>query len=458
MTNIVLIGLSGSGKSTLGAVVAERFGLDFLDTDAVVEKAAGSSISEIFAAYGEARFRELETEAARAAAQRTRCVIATGGGIILRAANMRALRRNAFVVFLDRPPEQIARDLDTGARPLLADGADRILQLSRARRKRYLACADLRLSCADGITNVLERLCMLVRGLYPDADFAVIGDPVGHSRSPAIHNAVFAALGLPFAYKAIHVPKGRAGDFVARARASRLRGFNVTIPHKRDIIQFLDAQDDEAKLCGAVNTVLRAEDGRFVGSNTDAEGLLRAFKRRGRAYGGARIAILGAGGAAAGIAAKAARARARRIAIFARRPEEAAALRRRAQAAAETPATEIVAAEMTPKALRAGVRDADILINATPLGMSGAEFNHASLAFLEALPARALVCDLIYDPPRTALLREAEARGLETMNGLDMLVAQALLADEIFLDRGLDAAALSGIAAAAAGSPAQTKE
>jgi shikimate dehydrogenase len=105
---------------------------------------------------------------------------------------------------------------------------------------------------------------------------------------------------------------------------------------------------------------------------------------------------------------------------------------------------------MNARAMCAAVTGADILINATPLGMTGTEGDHVSLAFLKALPARALVCDLIYDPPQTKLLREAASLGLETMGGLDMLLAQALLADEIFLGRGLDTDALFALAAKAA--------
>jgi shikimate dehydrogenase len=450
MRNIVLIGLSGSGKSTLGALAAKRLGLDFFDTDAEVEKNEGRSVTEIFSESGESRFRESEAAAVRTAARLVRSVIAAGGGAILREENMRALRENGFVVFLDRPPAQIAKELDCGARPLLRGDADRIFELSRERRERYLAYADARLPCEDGAEDALERLCGLIRGEYPGAGFAVIGDPIGHSLSPAIHGAVFAALGVAQIYDAIHVPKGTAGGFVARAKASGLRGFNVTIPHKRDIIPFLDEIEGDARLCGAVNTVL-AKDGRFIGCNTDTEGLLRALARRGRAYAGSRVVILGAGGAAAGIAMKAARENARGIAILARRADRAEDLRRMALNAVAAPADdaeaaappEITAAEMNPRNLSAAARTADLLINATPLGMTGTRGDHVSLEFTEALPARALVCDLIYDPPRTSLLRAAEARGLETLGGLDMLVAQALLADEIFLGRALDFAALS---------------
>jgi shikimate dehydrogenase len=460
MKNIVLIGLPGSGKSTLGALAAERFGLDFIDMDAEIEKDAGMTISEIFSSQGEARFRELETGTARAAARRRRCVIATGGGVILREENMRALRENGLVVFLDRPPAQIAKGLVADrARPLLAEGADRVFRLSRERRALYLAWADACLPCADGAADALKRLCRLVRCEYPDAGFAVIGDPVGHSLSPAIHNAVFAALGLDCRYSAIHVPKGMVGAFVARARAAGLRGFNVTIPHKQDIVSFLDETDEEARLCGAVNTVCN-RDGRLIGYNTDAEGLLGALGRRGRAYGGGRVVILGAGGAAAGIAMKAAREGARELAICARRADRAEELRHTALRAARArgmPAPAVSALDMTPRAMREAARGAGILINATPLGMSGAGAEHGSFEFLDALPARALVCDLIYDPPRTALLLAAEERGFETMNGLDMLISQALLADALFLGRGLDARALFEVAAKAAHAKENTR-
>jgi shikimate dehydrogenase len=440
MRNIVLIGLPGSGKSTLGAAAAKEFGLDFLDLDAETEKAAGLSISEIFSKYGEERFRDMEAEAVRAAARRARCVIATGGGVVLREENMRALRENGLVVFLDRPPARIAESLDGAARPLLAAGADRVHLLSRERRARYLAHADARLPCEAGVADALERLRRLIRCEYPGDGFAVIGDPIAHSLSPSIHGAVFAFLGVESRYVAIHVPRGLAGAFAARARASGLRGFNVTIPHKRDIVPFLDELDEDARLCGAVNTV-RNENGRLIGYNTDMEGLRRALKGRGRAYGGARIAILGAGGAAAGIAMKAAREGARAIAVFARRAEQAETLRREileTLSARGMPAPEMFAAEMDPRALRGAAGDADILFNATPLGMAGTDGDHASLEFLKALPAHALVCDLIYDPPQTKLLLEASALGLETLGGLDMLIAQALLADGIFLGRALD--------------------
>jgi shikimate dehydrogenase len=463
MKNIVLIGLSGSGKSTLGALAAERFGLDFLDTDAEIEKSEGMPITEIFSEYGEPRFRDLETAAVLAAARRVRTVVATGGGAVLRDENMRALRETGLIVFLDRPPEQIAAALDCAARPLLSEGADRIYELSRSRHARYTSCADARLPCADGPGDALERLCNLMRCEYPDDGFAVIGDPIGHSVSPAIHNAVFGELGLDFHYSPIHVPRGRICDFVGRAKSAGMRGFNVTVPHKQDILPFLDEIDDDARLCGAVNTVL-ARGGRFVGYNTDMEGLSRALGRRGRAYGGGDIVILGAGGAAAGIAMKAAIDGARRITVLARRPEKADDVRERALAAASARAArrvpDIVRADMSSDSLRAAAGGADVLINATPLGMLGAECDYDSLDFLTALPARALVCDLVYNPPRTKLLREAEALGLETLGGLDMLIAQALLSDEIFLGRALDTAKLyasaenAALSALSAGRPA----
>jgi shikimate dehydrogenase len=149
--------------------------------------------------------------------------------------------------------------------------------------------------------------------------------------------------------------------------------------------------------------------------------------------------ILGAGGAAAGAALKAALEGARRISLLARRPEKAREIK---NGAARAPGVEIEIFEMTEDTLKKTLADADLLINATPLGMEGVKADFPSFGFLKALPARAPVCDLIYNPPRTRLLQEAAALGHEVINGLDMLIYQALLSDELFLGRPLDKTAM----------------
>ncbi|MDR1572477.1 MAG: shikimate dehydrogenase [Clostridiales Family XIII bacterium] len=437
MDNIVLTGLSGSGKSTLGMVVAREFGLAFLDMDAEIERRAGMRVREIFKRRGEAAFRDMESDLAREAGRARGTVVSTGGGVVLRDGNMAALRENGLVVFVDRPPGGIAADVDRSNRPLLAGGADSIFRLSRERREAYLKSCDASVANDGGLEKALEGLRALARCVCPGDGFAVIGDPIGHSMSPEIHNAVFREAGELQRYCRIHVPRGMLGGFVAKARESGLRGFNVTIPHKRDIIPFLDETDGDARLCGAVNTVV-ARGGRLCGYNTDMGGLLEALVEKGRGYGGRRVAIIGAGGAAAGIALKAAMEGARKVTVLGRSPEKAEGIARAAAAAG----ADARFAALGDRTLGEAAGEADILINATPMGMKGSGERFRSLDFLKRLPEGALVCDLVYNPPRTALLREAAALGIEAMNGLGMLARQAFLADELFLGRKLDRDAL----------------
>ena len=144
--NIVLIGLPGSGKTTVGRLLAERLGRAFLDTDTLVEQKEGRSIPEIFAAEGEAYFRAVETACAREAAAADGAVIATGGGMVLRAENMEALGQTGAVYFPDRSPEEIARSVDVSGRPLLKNQREKIFRLHEEREPLYRRYARARFS------------------------------------------------------------------------------------------------------------------------------------------------------------------------------------------------------------------------------------------------------------------------------------------------------------------------
>jgi len=438
MRNIVLTGLSGSGKTTLGAMAAQELGLLFVDLDRMIEGWTGVSIKEIFEKYGEEFFRDLEARAVREASAQKGAVIATGGGVVLRRENIQVLRENGLIIFLDRPVELIMRDIMCETRPLLANGAEKLEVLSKERRSLYLKSADITLRNTAGIPEALAGLIAAVQGEITADGYAVIGDPIVHTLSPLIHQAVFASLNVKAPYRVLHVPRGKLGDFAARIRASGMKGFNVTIPHKQDIIPFLDEIDDEARLCGAVNTVV-VKGRRLYGYNTDMRGLLASLRSGGYEFRNRKIVILGTGGAAGGAAFKAIQEGAREIVILGRNVEKANRIKDRISSAG--PAL-ISTGEMKTSSIAEALREADLLINATPLGMSGAEEDFTSLGFLKALPARALVYDLVYNPPQTNLLKEASALGLSTQNGLGMLIYQALLADELFLERGLDTAAL----------------
>ena len=433
MKNIVLIGLPGSGKTTIGKALAALADRSFVDLDDEIEKMAGMPIRDIFAQEGEARFRDWEAKAAAQWGAMQGLVLATGGGAVLRDDNVNALCANGLLVFLDRPVPHICADVEIAHRPLLQSGPQAVESLAQQRRPRYLACADLRIDNDADIEQTLAHLQMVCSAL--DAkDYLVIGDPIHHSLSPKLHGLAFAAQGLHPEYTALHVPRGTLPSFMAAARKGGLRGFNVTLPHKRDILPLLDDVDPEAALCGAVNTVAR-QKGRWVGYNTDMEGLHLSLKAAGHGFTGRRVVLLGTGGAAQGVALKAALEKADSLHIAARDAAKAEALAARTAAAV---GGKVSSGGWDDAMLSDACRQCDLLIHATPLGMTGFGARFEDLRFLESLRPNACVCDLIYTPPETALLRRARALKLSTVNGLGMLIFQALLAEEIFLDQSLD--------------------
>jgi shikimate dehydrogenase len=434
--------MPGSGKTSLGRSAAERLRVPFADVDEEVEKRLGMTIRRVFEERGEIFFRDAESAALRdALLSPETSVIAPGGGAILRPGNVSAMRDRGVVIFLDRPSELIAKSVpDDGSRPLLTD-TGKLYELERERRALYVDAADYTLQNDGGEEEAVELLLRVIGKSDSGPEYAVIGDPIAHSLSPAIHEAVFETLGIFGRYRAIRVPGGareKLADFFGAAKDGGMRGFNVTRPHKLAIIPFLDALSEDAKLCGAVNTVV-FRGGRGCGHNTDMEGLLFSLREQGSGYAGRRVVVLGAGGASRGVALKAAQEGAEGIVILARDVRKAEDI---ASALCVTAAGRARAMPMTAPAMREAAVGADLLVNATPLGMSGAGSDFTSLGFLEALPQGAFVCDLVYDPPLTPLLARASELGLRSQNGLGMLIYQAILADELFLGRTLDRAKL----------------
>lgn len=432
MKNIYFIGLPGCGKTTLGKTLAQQLGIPFLDLDSEIEALAGMPIPKIFSGYGEPFFRDLESRALHSAAQKGGQLVATGGGCIMRAENARCMRESGVVVFIDRPVSHILKDIHIQHRPLLQDGPQKLLDLSAQRRDTYLQNAHFVYQNEGTPTQAAEDLALFC-AVGTRGDFAVIGWPIGHSLSPAIHNGVFESLGLPHRYGAIAVPPGKLDIFIAGVRAFGLQGFNVTIPHKQDIMPFLDDIQQDAADCGAVNTVA-LRSGRLCGTNTDMEGLNQVLQKNGSGFAGRRILLLGAGGVARAIAFKACREKAASIQILARDVQKCRQVALPLHPFAHTP---VHCGGFTSQELVAAAQNCDVLIHCTPLGMQGTQQDFESLDFLEALPKTALVCDLVYNPPKTTLLQRAEQLGLTHLNGLGMLIYQALLADEFFLQQTL---------------------
>lgn len=260
------------------------------------------------------------------------------------------------------------------------------------------------------------------------AVYGVLGWPVAHSRSPAMHNAAFAAIGLDALYVPFAVPPERLPAAVAALRALGIAGANATLPHKAALLDLLDEIEPGARAIGAVNTIVR--DGqRLLGTNTDAEGLARSLQHAGVVLAGTHVLVLGTGGAARAAVVGLSGAGAERVVVAGRRPEQAEQLIAELRLHC-SPAT-LAACDLT--ALPGDVlARSHLLVQATSatLGESPGARAFADSIPIAGLPPEAVVCDLVYKPLRTALLQRAQQRGLRTVDGLGMLLHQGALAFE----------------------------
>ncbi|MEM8925869.1 MAG: shikimate dehydrogenase [Actinomycetota bacterium] len=246
---------------------------------------------------------------------------------------------------------------------------------------------------------------------------AVIGDPVRHSLSPVIHNAGFAALGLDWVYVALPVAAGAGGEAVAAMDLLGIDGLSVTMPHKAAVAAALERRTAAVDRLGVCNCVFRHDDGGLVGDNTDGDGLVRSLRTDdGVDPDGARVMVIGTGGAAASIIEAVGRAGAGEVAVVSRTPERAA------------DACRLTAVARPAAAEEAAVMD--VVINASPVGMAGGPQPEGTPVAARHLPADGVVVDIVYQPRRTRLLADAEAVGATAVNGVGMLVYQAAIAFE----------------------------
>ena len=247
--------------------------------------------------------------------------------------------------------------------------------------------------------------------------YGVIGDPIGHSLSPLMHNAAFAACGLDAIYLPFRVRNLR--DFIQAVRAFGISGFSVTLPHKQRILEYLDGCDSLAAEIGAVNTVQVRGGNRLYGYNTDYTGVLHAIGRR-VPLAASRVLLVGAGGSARAVAFALAKAGAT-VFIWARRQAQARALAR------------AVGGETMAGVVRRGERreQFDAIVNCTPVGMHPGGGSPLDASELNAR----VVMDLIYRPRRTELLKLAERRGIAVISGVEMFLAQGAAQWEIWTGR-----------------------
>lgn len=255
----------------------------------------------------------------------------------------------------------------------------------------------------------------------------VIGYPIEHSLSPAMHNAALQKLNLDYVYVPFAVAPASLPAAIAGMRALGIRGLNVTIPHKVAVKRYLDEIDPTAEMIGAVNTICN-EAGRLIGYNTDGEGFLRSLREEGKTDPqGKTVVMLGAGGAARALGFHLALSGVKRLIIANRTVNRATAL---CQEIAAGTGCSITATALSD--VDSFLPEADILINTTSLGMYPNN-NTAPPVDVGRLPTRALVYDIVYNPRETVFLQRARAAGKRVLPGLGMLVYQGAAALELWL-------------------------
>ena len=252
----------------------------------------------------------------------------------------------------------------------------------------------------------------------------IIGAPIEHSRSPQIHNAAIAALGLDYVYVPFHVQPDNLGAAIEGFKAANVVGINVTIPHKQNVIPYLDEISREATLIGAVNTLI-FKDGAIIGENTDAPGFLQAMQEEGLdvTQGGTAV-VIGAGGSARAIVVALALAGVQTICITNRTVSRAVAL---ATDLSGKIGVSIYGIGLDDPKLSNAVGTSQLIVNTASTSM---DVSYPLLIDPEWLEPQSIVYDIVYTPPETRLLQAAAEKGCHTIGGLGMLVHQGAIAFE----------------------------
>ena len=260
--------------------------------------------------------------------------------------------------------------------------------------------------------------------------FAVIGDPITHSLSPLMYSVFFDYYHLNAEYTAIQLKADEIKDYLDGIKHAGLPGLNVTIPHKVQIIRYLDAVSEEAQLIGAVNCI-QNKDGVLIGHNTDMKGFEMSLPR---SFKGGKAIILGAGGAARSVLIACIHSGCRQISIFNRTSEKADRLR--AEFFAKFPNVTIRSYALDRSTLQHELHDTQLFVNATSIGMISD--NDADIPIRPGdLHRELFVYDIVYNPPITGLIQIANQAGVDCLNGLDMLIYQGLESLKIWLNKEL---------------------
>ena len=251
--------------------------------------------------------------------------------------------------------------------------------------------------------------------------FAVIGDPIDHSLSPNIHSAAFRELNLDSSYIGYRIPKGELEGGVEGLKKIKINGFNITIPHKIEMMKYLDKMDESCSIIGAVNTVVNNE-GVLKGYNTDMDGFLEPLKKRNITIQNSKVLLIGAGGAARAIVAGIAKEKAASIDIANRTIEKANNLSEFARKLGLSAKVKKI------ESIDTTIEDYDIIINATSIGLK----DEPSPISFEGINEKTVVYDIVYTPMNTDFIKKAKEKNAIIIYGYEMLLGQAIRAFEIW--------------------------
>lgn len=251
--------------------------------------------------------------------------------------------------------------------------------------------------------------------------YAVIGDPIDHSLSPNIHNAAFKELGLDCTYIAYRIPKGELVEGLESLKKIQIAGFNVTIPHKIEIMKYLDRVDKDCSLIGASNTVTN-NDGELIGYNTDMDGFLEPIKKKKISIKGTDVLLLGAGGAARAIIAGFAKEQASSMTIVNRTKDKAVSITQFAKKIG------IKANVVSFDDIKNSISEYKFVVNATTIGLK----NEPTPIPTEKIGKNTVVYDIVYLPMNTDLIKKSKEKGATIIYGYEMLLGQAVKAFEIW--------------------------
>ncbi len=262
---------------------------------------------------------------------------------------------------------------------------------------------------------------------------ALLGYPVKQSLSALMHNTAFAYLNLDYIYIPFDIEQEDLQTTVAGLKTLNFTGFNLTMPHKQEIMQYLDEISEEAKLIGAVNTVVK-ENSRLIGYNTDGKGYIASLKEEKIPVKNQKVVMVGAGGAAKSIAIQLAMEGVEKILLLNRTIEPAEEIAN--TITQNTRGCGVKVQEFNQNNLQKALKEANILINCTPLGMYSME-DRSIIEDESILRKDLVISDLVYNPAETKLLRQGKNRGCKTINGLGMLIWQGAFAFKLWTGKDM---------------------